>query len=204
MTGTGFRHAFETAIGEAGSGFYDDVRLNNLIATANVNIIDRKIQEFQSTEKITIELEPLIVKTSAIVPVNATVDISPTSAAVTNFYSFGNLLVNAPYGSLSVSNYAKERPVAQFQSSYTAGNYMYPRYYFTNGLLNIEPANATSVVLMYFVKPFVIDVADNTIPIPYNDKLINLIISETMIQAGVSSRDNADVIQGTMLEQRNP
>lgn len=204
MTGLDIQNLFNTYIDEIGTEFYDTVTLNNILLKASYNIIDKKIELFQSNNKITREVQSLITFTTVLAPVNATIDVSPTSTDVPEFYSITNALVTSPYRGASISKYSKERPYAQFQSDYTEGDARNPRYYFSNGLMTVEPADATGVKITYFKLPQTIDVENDTDEILYNDKILNLIIDEAMIIAGIKGRDQGIVQNESMMEQKNP
>lgn len=204
MTGLGIGALLDNYIDELGSGFIDSSSKNQIFLKANYNVIEKKIQLFQANNKITTELQPLITKTAALTPINATLDLSPTSVTVPNYYYFIDLAVTSPFRGVNVTNYAKERQYSQFQSTYTEGDARYPRYYLSNGILTIEPADAVSAVLTYFITPQTIDVTDNSTEMLYNDKLIQLIIDEAMIIAGIKGRDQIIVQNETMMEQKNP
>lgn len=204
MTGAGIFELLNTYIDETGSGFVDTTSMNKVFLKASYNVIEKKVQQFQIDNKITRELQPLLVKTAAITPTNATIDLSADSADVPQYYSFNNLLVTSPFRGSDISRYAKERPYSQFDSTYTAGTAMFPRYYLAADILTVEPADATSVALSYIRTPFDIDVTDDSTEIPYNTKLIGLIIDEAMIIASVKIRDEQMVQSETMMEQKNP
>lgn len=204
MTGAGYKQRFLTRWGEVGSGYIDDTRMNEFIQTASYNVWDKKVEEFQETQKVTRETRQLINITQPITPSNATIDVAPGSSVVVDYYSIAALRVTAPYRNSSLTNYAKERPYDQFQSSFTEGDASDPRYFFSGTVLNIEPANATSCVLTYFKNPFGIDVTDDTIQIPYNIKLIELLISETINVVSVENRDQWMSQQSLLSEQKNP
>lgn len=190
MTGQEFDNKLLTQIGEVGSGFADSTRKNNYIQTASYNIWDKKIEEFQSTQKITRETRQLMADTGTIVPTNGTIDLSSGSSEVTDFYSFVKLLVTSTYRDTTLARYAKERPQDQFQSDFTAGTPSNPRYSFSGDVLNVEPADkVVGAILTYFKKPFPIDVTDNTTQIPYNGKLIELLIQETINVISEPNRD---------------
>lgn len=204
MTGFGFKQLVQTLWGEVGSGFTDNTRFNNYILTASFNTLDMKIEEFQTTQKVTREIRQLITITGAITPTNGTIDVSPTSSVVDQYYSFASLYVTSPYNGSSLSNYAKERPYDQFQSDLTDGVARYPRYFFSGDILNLLPANATSCILTYFKIPFVIDVTDNINQIPYNGKLLQLLAQETINVASEPNRDQQMNQRSLQSEQKNP
>jgi len=204
MTGVEFKNLVLTQWGEVGSGLTDNTRMNSYCLTASYNLLDKKIEEFQSTQKVTREIRQLIIKTGVLTPINATIDVSPTSSVVDQYYSFVDLLVTSPYNGSSLSNYAKERAYDQFQSGFTEGRARYPRYYFSGDVLTIEPSNATSCVLRYFKTPFTIDVTDNTNPIPYNGKYLQLLAQE-VINVGSQPNRDQQMNQSTLQsEAKNP
>lgn len=104
----------------------------------------------------------------------------------------------------SITKFSEERKFGQFVSSFTAGNARYPRHYFTNGIINIEPADATSVVVTYFRTPVTIDVTDASTELPYNDKLIDYILTVLIKNAGLESRDQWSVQTADVGEIKNP
>ena len=202
MTGLGFKNSLLIKLAEIGTGFIPDVKMTDIVNTANINIIDKKIQEFQLNSKITRELEPLIATTVTLTPVSSTIDISHTSVQVPNYYAFGRMKVSSPFLGQNISKYAKERKMMQ-NNVYSQGTARYPKYYITAGIINIEPANVISCVVTYFTTPFVIDITNNIIDIPYNQKLIQLLFSECMIMFGVDSRDMTSIQLGTQQEVSN-
>lgn len=204
MTGAGVKDRFEIRIGEVGTGFFDDDVLNGLLATSSIQAVDRKVEEFQRTSKITRETMCLLIVSNPIAPNNATVDVSADSTVVTNYYQLANLLVTSPFMGGSISKYAEERKMGEFISTFTEGNARYPRYYFTNDTLNIEPSDATSVVVTYFRTPVIIDVTDNTTELPYNDKFIDYIITVLIENAGLQSRDQWSAQTAAAGEIKNP
>lgn len=205
MTGEQIYEKWLIKLDEVGTDYVDTDRANSILSDANINIVDRKIQQYQATSKITREMMPLINTTGAITPSGSgTIDVSPDSVVVIDYYQLINLSVTAVYRGASVTNIAQERPFNEFQSNYSEGDARYPKYYFTQGLLNVEPATATSCVVTYFKKPIVIDVTDSVTNIDYNDKLIQLLLDEAMIILGIAGRDQIIVQNSTIQEQKNP
>lgn len=204
MTGLEFANSLKIKLAEVGTGFMPTPILQDIVDTANINIVDRKIEEYQVTNKITREIQILITNTGIITPINATVDVSFASTVAPDYYNFGNLLVTSPFMGSTVSEYASEKKMSQFKSPYASGVARYPTYNFASSLLIIEPADVMSCVLTYFTNPLTIDVTNNTNQIQYNKKLIQLLISECMVQAGVDNRDPAAVELGQMEKTANP
>jgi hypothetical protein len=204
MTGAEVKDRFNIRIGEIGTGFFDDETLNGLLATASIQAVDRKIEEFQRTSKITRETMCLLLVTNALTPNSATIDVSASSTVVPDYYQLANMLVTSPFMGGTVSKYAEERKMGEFISSFTEGNARYPRYYFTNDTLNIEPADATSVVIRYFRTPVDIDVTDDTTELPYNLKFVDYLITVLIENAGLSSRDTWSAQTAAAGEIKNP
>ncbi len=204
MTGPEIYDKWLIKIGELGSDFVDTTRANSILSDANINVVDKRIQEYQSSSKITREMQPLIAFTAQITPSNATIDISPSSTVVPQYYQLITISVTAPFRGVNTENFAKERLFDQFQSGYTEGDARYPRYFLTNGLLTVEPSNAASCKIYYFTKPLVIDVTDTVTDIPYNDKLIQYLLDEATIILGIADRDTEIIKNSVMQEQKNP
>jgi hypothetical protein len=188
-TGATIAEAIDTYMDEVGSGYIDPDSKNIILAKALIQAVDKKVEEFQGTLKVTREMQPLIVVSNPIAPSLGHIDVSQTSTSVPDYYSIISLFVTSPYLSRTLSKYAEERKFGEFVSNFTAGSPIYPRYYFTNGRLNIEPTTATSVVITYFKTPPIIDVNDAVTPVPFNEKLIQFIIDQFMEIAGVKGRD---------------
>lgn len=204
MTGAAIFESFLVDIQELFTGYVDPGRGNIILNEASFNVIDGKIQGFQSSNKITGELEPLIVKTTALVPSSGFINISNTSTTVPDFYSYIMMSVTSSYRGTSITRIAKERKYNEFNSNYSEGDARYPRYYISSGKLNVEPSDATSVTLTYFRTPFTINVEDTTTDIPYNKKLIDLIKYEAMVIMGIANRDPAIIQGGQLQKTSNP
>lgn len=204
MTGQDVKTALNTQIGELGLGYFNDARLSAFLKKAIVDIIDKKVQEFQKSNKITREDQPLITLLPGVTPVNATIDVSQTSTAVPDYYELISLICYTPFMGSTIKKVAKERRADQFISPSTEGTARYPRYFMTNGIITIEPDTATSVDLVYFIKPFYIDVTDNATEIPYNDKLIQRIIDGTIGVIGFETRDPFSIEQSNQMQAINP
>lgn len=204
MTGADVKDKLLTKIGEYGLGYFDDTRLNSFLFNAVTDIVDRKVEQFQKTQKVTREMQPLITILNNITPVNGTVDISATSTAVPDYYQLVNIKVYSTYRGTEIGKYAQERRLDQKIDDYSAGDSRYPRYLMSEGIITVEPSNATKVDIDYFIKPFEIDVNDNSIQIPYNDKLIQLIIDKAIGIIGFEERDDFAMAASTKMQQENP
>lgn len=204
MTGQEFRQQFETRIDEVGSGFYDDTRLNNLIQSALLKIIDPKVEQYALTKKITREMDPIISMLSSIPVINGTVDVSATSVVVPTFYSEIEISVTSPYNNATLTKSATILNLNEKVSYYSAGKARIPKYFIAQGLINVQPVNATLIDIIYFIAPVYIDVADNSVQIPYNAKLIDLLIDMTIELASESSRDDYLEVKSTEQVLRNP
>lgn len=204
MTGVDINEKLEQKIGEFGLGYFDSTRKNNFLFNAVVDIIDKKVQLFQKTNKITREVQPIINRIFDLVPVNSTIDVSPTSSVVGNYYELINMTVYSPYRGSTISKPAVERRLDQIVDSFTEGTARYPRYRMASGIVIIEPSDATKVDITYFIKPVYIDVENNTDQVPYNDKLIQLIIDATIQSMGMSQRDDFFIDRSIQNEQQNP
>ena len=204
MTGADFKTKLLTKIGEFGLGYFNDARLNSFIFNAVTDIIDRKVEEFQKTKKITREMQPLINVNVGVIPVNAQIDLSQASTQVPLYYSLINLRVTSPYRGTTINKIAEERRLDQFIDNLTEGIARYPRYWMQADTMNIEPSNATSVELSYFIKPIQIDVANAVAVIPYNDKLIQLILDKTIEVIGFEERDAFSIQSSDIMQAKNP
>ncbi len=204
MTGADFKTKLLTKIGEFGLGYFNDSRLNSFIFNAVTDIIDKKVEEFQKTKKITREMQPLINVTSALTPINSQIDLSQSSVQVPLYYSLINLIVTSPYRGGSVTKVAEERRLDQFIDLLTEGIARYPRYWMQADIMNLEPSNATSVEISYFIKPIQIDVTNNVNVIPYNDKLIQLILDKTIEVIGFEERDSFSIQSSDIMQTKNP
>lgn len=204
MTGADVKTALNIQVGEFGLGYFDNSRLNAFIKKATTDIIDKKIQEFQKSNKITREDQPLITLLTSVSPTNSTIDLSQTSAVVPDYYELISITCYTPFMGSTIKKVAKERRADQFISPSTEGTARYPRYFMSNGLLTLEPDTVTSVDLVYFIKPFYIDVADNSAEIPYNDKLIQRIIDGAIGVIGMEERDDFSINQSNQMQVINP
>jgi len=204
MTGAEIYEKWLIKLDEVGSDYVDTDRANSILSDANINVVDKKIQEYQATSKITREMMNLINNTGNITPSSATLDISPTSLVVPDYYQLVMLSVTAPFRGANIENVAQERKFDEFNSTYSAGDARYPKYYFTKDLLTIEPSTVVSAKMYYFKKPFQIDVTDVATQIDYNDKLIQLLLDEAMIILGIAGRDQAIIQNSTQQEIKNP
>lgn len=202
MTGVEVKALFNTYLDEVGSGYIDDARLNNLFFKADNLLVKKCTDEYGLTQTITDEMLPLILNTNPITPVAQVIDISPTSAVVPFYYTPILTRITAPYLTYSLTNVAKERPYDQFTSNYTKGTARYPRYYLRAGQMVVEPANATSVLLTYFRTAILIDVADNTIQVPYNNEYVLELTSWVIDMAGFMGRDQFLMLASQTDKQR--
>lgn len=190
MTGADVKIKFNVKAGEVGLGFIDDARMNQFLANANINVVDKKIQEYQKDSKDTREIECLQAVTGAIIPVNATFDISATSIDIPNCYQVLKVEITSPFKTGTHTEFATERKTSQFIGAYAGGDAIHPIYYLSGSVVNVRPTNVISGVITYFINPPVIDVADNSIELPYNEKLIQLIVDQAITEASIPSRDN--------------
>ncbi len=204
MTGTEVGNLLRTKLGEYGSGYFDDSRLNDFFFNSLTDIIDKKVEQFQKNGKITREMQPLITNLTGLVPISGNIDISQTSSDVPNYYTPIAVKVTSPYLSATLSKYAMERRYDQFIDDYTEGDARYPRYVITATTMRIEPANATLVDLDYFIKAVQIDVSDNAAQVPYNDKLIQLVIDNVINVIGFEERDDFNIAASNQMQQQNP
>lgn len=202
MTGLEFKAEFLQLLGEVGTGYIDPL-IPSIISKASIEVIKRKRKQFQLNDDISEDLSVIVAVTAPITPTNATIDVSISSTDAPLYDRFVKILITAPWQGGTLSNYAQERKQNQFTNSYTEGNAMFPRYYFGAGIINIEPANATSCVLTYFNLPITIDITDNTIQIAYSSNMIDDLLNECVKQSGVYTRDPAAVSLGTMEQQSN-
>lgn len=204
MTGADVKTALEIKIGRFGSGYFDPSRINSFFLNSVTNRVDKKVEEFQLSNKVTREMESLIIIGTPVTPTSGTIDISQGSTDVPDYYSPIKILVTSPYLGSSLSEYAQERRHDQFIDENTEGTARYPRYSITAGLMNIEPADATSVTLTYFRAPFAIDVNDNSTQIPYNNKFIQLLIDDVIGIIGVPNRDQFNIAVSDQMQAKNP
>lgn len=205
MTGQEVGNLLRTKIGEFGSGYIDDLRLNDFFLNSITDITDKKVEEFQQTQKITREMQPLITGLTGLTPATGgIIDLSQTSTQVPNYYSPISVNVTSPYRGASISKWAEERRYDTFIDNYTEGDARYPRFYMAADIMTIEPSNATAVDLNYFVIPIPIDVSDNSAQVPYNDKLIFRIIDNVINVIGVEERDEFNIQVGNQSQAINP
>lgn len=204
MTGAEIRTQLLTKLGEFGLGYFDNARLNSFIFNAVTDIIDRKVEQFQKTQKVTREMQPLIIVLNNVTPTNGTLDISATSTQVPNYYQIVNLKVYSDFMGSTISKYAMERRLDQKIDDYSEGDARYPRYLMSEGIISIEPSTASRVDIDYFITPYEIDVADNSTQVPYNDKLIQLIIDKTIGIIGFEERDDFSILSSENMQKNNP
>jgi len=204
MTGAEFLTKLEYKIGEYGLGYFDNSRYNSFIFNAVTDLIDKKVEEFQKTGKITREMQPLINVTSGITPINSQIDLSQTSPQVALYYAIISLTIISPYRGRTLTKVAEERRLDQFIDTLTEGTARYPRYWMQAGIMNLEPADATSATLTYFIKPIQIDVADAVTVLPYNDKLLQLILDKTIEVIGFEERDDFSIKVSDKMQKENP
>lgn len=204
MTGADIKDKLLTKLGEFGLGYFDDSRLNSFLFNAVTDIIDRKVEQFQKTQKVTREMQPLIIVLPNITPVNATIDVSQTSTQVPNYYQIVNLKVYSNYMGETIGKYAMERRLDQKIDDYSEGTARYPRYLMSEGIITVEPSDASKIDIDYFIKPIEIDVADNSNEVPYNNKLIQLIIDKTIGIIGFEERDDFSMLSSENMQKTNP
>lgn len=188
-TGADFKTDFLIKYGEVGTGYFDDTRLNSLIKNVTANVIDKKIQEFGNTKKITREIQAIILTVTGVAPTNATVDVSPTSTDVPNFNSEIAVTVTSPYLSRTITKSATIKNSNENSSPYNDGTARDPKYQIATDVMTIEPADATLVDIQYFIQAVEIDVADASTPIPYPPKLYTLLLNATVKEAAETDRD---------------
>jgi hypothetical protein len=204
MTGQEVGNLLLTKLGEFGSGYFDNSRLNDFFFNSLTNIIDKKVQLFQAGNKDTREIQSLITSLSGLTPASGQIDISQTSSQVPNYYELISVIVTSPYLSTSLTKQAMERRYDQFIDESSRGTARYPRYVVSSTTLKIEPSNATSVDLDYFIKAIPIDTSDNSAQVPYNDKLIQLIIDNVINVIGFEERDDFNIGAANQMQQQNP
>jgi hypothetical protein len=71
-------------------------------------------------------------------------------------------------------------------------------------VMRIEPSDATLVDIDYFIKAIQIDVSDNVAQVPYNDKLIQLVIDNAINVIGFEERDDFNIAASNQMQQQNP
>ena len=204
MTGADIRTELLTKLGEFGLGYFDNTRLNSFIFNAVTDIIDRKVEEYQKTQKVTREMQPVIIVLNNVTPTNGSLDVSATSTQVPNYYQIINLNVYSDFMGSTISKYAMERRLDQKIDDYSEGTARYPRYLISEGIISIEPSNAKRVDIDYFIKPIEIDVNDNSTEVPYNNKLIQLIIDKTIGIIGFEERDDFSILSSENMQKNNP
>jgi len=183
MTGVEFKAKFNTEYDEAYSGYWDDAKLNRLVESAVVDVIETKIEEFQSSGKITDDLLPLLAE----ITLNATNNLIAVSA-ITNYKRLSN--VKVLFAGRTTTRTAKELKRNQQIGEYGRGSVLYPKYEFVSNNLRILPlsATATSATIQYIRTAIPIIVTGIT-AIPYNDKTIETILARTMAIASAANRE---------------
>jgi hypothetical protein len=204
MTGQDVGNLLTTKLGEFGSGYFDNARLNDFFFNSLTDIIDRKIQQFQRDGKVTREMRPLITTLTGIVPTNGLVDLSQSSTEVPNYYAVISVNVTSPYRTTTLSKQAMERRYDTLIDIYSEGDARYPRYLMAADVMRIEPSDATLVDIDYFIKAIQIDVSDNVAQVPYNDKLIQLVIDNAINVIGFEERDDFNIAASNQMQQQNP
>lgn len=204
MTGADVGNLLLTKLGEYGSGYFDNGRLNDFFFNSLTNVIDKKVEQFQKDGKISREMQPLITSLTGLTPTSGTIDISQSSTQVPDYYTPISVKVTSPYRGGSLSKWAMERRYDQFIDDFSEGDARYPRYIIASTVMRIEPSNATSVDLDYFIKAVPIDVSDNSAQVPYNDKVIQLVIDNVINVIGFEERDDFNIVASNQMTQQNP
>lgn len=200
MTGAGLKNRFLTRASETGSGYWDNTTLNEYVASALINLIDPKVEQYNKSKKITREMQPIIYTTAPITPTSGEIDLSKTSATIPTFYSEIKVVVTAA----GITNTATIADLNDSISPYASGTARYPKYYIEADKMVIQPSTATSVTVTYFIAPVEIDVTDDAATIPYNDKVLDLLVSMMLVVAGIAERDPWLTQQGEAQATKEP
>lgn len=204
MTGEEAGNLLLVQLGEYGLGYFDTGRMNSLFLIGGTNLIDKKVQEFQRSNKITREMQCMINTVTGVTPTSSTIDLSATSVDVPDYYAFVKAKLTSPYLTRTISKFAEERRHDQFVDPFTEGTARHPRYIMEAAIMRGEPADFTEADLTYFIKAPVIDTADNSTELPYNDKLILAIIDYVKDIIAGAERDQFLNQVNNQLEAKNP
>lgn len=203
-TGADFKADFFIKWGEVGGGYVDDTSLNSFAKSALIKMIDPKVEQYGIDKKITREMQDIIDTKTGIVPVNGTVDISPTSTDIPLFYSEIEVKVTSPYLNTTITKVATVKNSNEGSSPYNGGIARHPKYQIATSILALEPADATFVDIQYFIRPIEVDVSDDTDIIPYNEKLYNLWIDATVREASEPAKDMTTYQMANQDVKENP
>lgn len=156
------------------SGSIPNRRLNSIFAHAGANYFEKLMNQYQLTNSITAELQPLILKMN-VSPTNNEVDM----ADITDVKRV--LAVKATFSD-GRENWAKELATEELGSIYSRGTTRYPRYYMVANTILIQPETptCTGVEVVYFRKPYDINFDNPNDDIPYLEVTVERLIEEAL------------------------
>ena len=195
MTGADVKLKFEEAINEAYTDQWDTFQLNRFFNSAANLVTGKLIDVFQDNLADTHKILPLVKKVTILNPLNNIIDISHTSTMAPSY----NQVVYIDNIVFTVNgkpkpNIQPSRQVIYNQQSniYAYGTYRYPKHEMSAGAIRIQPYvyPITTLDLWYITEPYYIDTADNFTNIPYNNRMIEILVKQAMVEALTSIQDS--------------
>lgn len=194
MTGADVKLKFGEAINEAYTDQWDSFQLNRFFNSAANIVTGKLIDVFQNNLSDTHKILPLVKKVTIANPLNNIIDISHTSTVAPNYNQYvyiDNIIFNVS-GKLKPNIQPSRQIIYNQQSNiYSYGTYRYPKHEMSAGSIRIQPyANAiTTIDMWYITEPYYIDTADNVTNIPYNNRMIEILVMQAMVEALKSIQD---------------
>ncbi len=194
MTGADVKLKFEEAINEAYTDQWETFQLNRFFATATNLITGRLADVFQNNLADTHKILPLVQKVTITNPTNNIIDISHNSTATPNYYQvvyIDNIVFTV--NGKAKPNIQPSRQVIYNQQSniYSYGTYRYPKHELSDSSIRIQPyaVPITTLDMWYITEPIYIDTSDNVADIPYNNRMIEILVKQAMVEALTSIQD---------------
>lgn len=175
---------FKSLIDEFYTGEIPNRRLNKIFSQASANYFEKLMNEYQLTNAITAELQPLILRATA-TPTN-------NEVAITDIPNVKRVLAVKPTFSDGRSAWAKELATEELGSVYARGTTRYPRYMMIADTILIQPETptCTGVEVRYFRKPFEIDFDSPNDDIPYIEITIERIVQNAIAVTAQALRED--------------
>jgi hypothetical protein len=197
MTPAEFKTAFEIKVDEDYSSYYSSTQLNNLVRTAQLNVVQRYIDAFQKGDRVSESLKPITIRTTltgATTPPVTSNSVDLTNATL-NYWEAISVRVKFTGNS---TNWRTCEPLyfVERGDPFSEGTERNPIYYRSNDLLYVEPTSPaiTNMELFYFKN---LSVADRTLisftaasyTIKWSDKVLEEFMDELSEVIAVNMRE---------------
>jgi hypothetical protein len=182
---------------------YSDTMSTNWTNTQLNQIFDKAQQAYWSSlsNKWGKDLQNLV----DIAPISKTAIVTPASniilySSIANYERAGSVIPTYVVNGITYRYPSKIITENNKYSSLSEGTYLYPRHYFIDTGIVLEPSTTpTTVTINYLRSYFEIDFASPSTDIPYTDDNVQAIIQIALQNVGVSQREYEQA--GSIIQQ---